>query len=321
MRAVTTAALGAGVNAVRWLSRSPTALTLIGVACWAAVEQMGKTMGPPYHTVQLVWTRYFIHLVFVLSYVALRGKWRELRTVHPVLQFVRGSMMLAMPVAAILGALRASIADLFAVFWLGPLLTIAVIAMLRRERVTVRHVVVALVVYATAILALKPSVPSPWAVAGGLGMAGAMALYMVLTRRLAHEGVLVALLSTSVSVFLILTVPLFMVWITPDPLTLAKMITVGVLGFTFLMVFDQALHLAPASYVAPVLGAQPVLGVLLGSLVTGRAPGVEACLGAAAFSGALVLLMRGTSPADRRPTEGALDVGVPAAGRSIGAPT
>jgi drug/metabolite transporter (DMT)-like permease len=287
-------------------------LTLVGCVCWASVELVGRTIGPPYSTVQLVWTRYFMHLVFVLGYVAVRGRWRELRTKHPVLQFVRGSMMLAMPIAYIFGALRSNVSDVLGVFWLGPLLTLAAVGLLGRERVTARQLMVAGLVFAASVLALKPGVPSPTALVSGLAMAGTLALYKVLTRRLAHEGVLVALLSTSVSVFLCLSVPLFGVWVTPDPATLAKMAVVGVLGFTFLTVFDQALHVAPASLVAPVLGSQPVISVLLRSLHTGQWPDADGLAGAMALSAALLFLLRRTEPvADAAAAGGSLRAGGP----------
>jgi drug/metabolite transporter (DMT)-like permease len=280
---------------------SPAVLVFTCCLLWSSVEIVGGTIPREYSAVQTVWMRYAMHLLFVLAYVAMRGKWRELRTRRPFMQFARGSMMLGMPLAYLAGVMQSDPRTVLGIFWAAPLATLAFAALWLKERVTRRHWALAGAAYAAAVLLFRPSIPSAGVLLAGAGMAAAITIYMLLTKRLADEGLLVALLSTSMSVFVCLTLPVMKVWVLPDPLTAVKMLAVGVLGFLFLWVFDLALHTAPASVVAPLLGAQPVVAVLERSLLAGHSPGRSALLGAVLISLAAFLLVRRDAGAVLRP--------------------
>jgi drug/metabolite transporter (DMT)-like permease len=61
-------------------------------------------------------------------------------------------------------------------------------------------------------------------------------------------------------------------WKTPTPRDLALMMSIGVLGFLFLLGLDRALDAAPVTRLAPFALAQPIWSVLVGAALSGRRP-------------------------------------------------
>lgn len=64
---------------------------------WIVVEEIPALLSPSYSLYQVVWMRYGVHLLFLLLYLAARGKLTLVRTAQPGLQIGRGLLMLAMP--------------------------------------------------------------------------------------------------------------------------------------------------------------------------------------------------------------------------------
>lgn len=129
-------------------------------------------------------------------------------------------------------------------------------------------------------------------------MAGCFALYLVLTRYLRDETAASRLFYTALVVWASLSpfVPLF--WKTPTLRDLGIMMSIGILGFIFLLGLDHALDAAPVSRLAPFTLAQPIWTVAIDAGLRGHPLARHAIVGILVLLGAwLVLLWSGRAPA------------------------
>jgi drug/metabolite transporter (DMT)-like permease len=239
-------------------------------ALWALVEAIAAYVLRRYSPYQVVWTRYAVHVALML---ALWG-WREpaslWRTPRPVFQLARSMLMLGMPASWVIGQqMGLDSATLMAVFWVSPLLIIALAAAFGGERVPAGVWIAGIVGYAGALLLHPPAGWPPWPL---LGFAVAMALcfsaYVVMTRSLRSEPTRVNLFYTAFGVLVALTPAMPVVWTMPNAVDLMVMVAIGVLGYFCLYFLDRMAHAAPVSI--PASFAYVQLAIFLGmGTVTG----------------------------------------------------
>jgi drug/metabolite transporter (DMT)-like permease len=245
---------------------------VVAMALWTGVEVLAGHTGRSFSPFQVVWTRYAAHIVVLLLVVGLRRGWPQLRTRRRGLQMVRSSMMLGMPAAFVFALRHQPASQVWAVFWLSPLVTMAVGWILLAEPAPPRHRWAAagtgfLLMWAV----LAPSVPrDPAGAVLSAVMGSCFVGYLTLTRVLRSESSESKLLYTALGVLLCLTPVMPLVWVTPTPRALAVMAAVGVVGLLGLWAVDRAIETLPISMAAPLAYAQG--GWLLAALVvdTGR---------------------------------------------------
>lgn len=255
--------LGAGRTAVLAM-----AIAMVG---WVAVEAAGVAVIARIPALQLIWSRYLVHLVFMAAFVIPRVGTGCLRTRHPFIQIGRSLLMLGMPAAWLAAADRLSLSTVMGIFWLTPIVAMVSALIFLRERVTVTQSAVAGVGYAATVAILRPAFPED--ILGVLlvgAMLGCFAGYIVLTRWLRRESTETNLFYTALGVFVAMLVFIPSIW-QPVPAELwPPIIAIGLLGYLVLHQLDRALHLAPVAFVAPVVFLQPLLEVMVRA---GKDPG------------------------------------------------
>lgn len=217
---------------------------------WAVVEWLGHHLPNGYSPYQVVWTRYGVHLIAMLAIVHPRATlWR---TGRPGLQWLRSCCMIGMPVCFIRAVEYLPAAQVWAVFWIAPLITMAVAVRAFGERLDRWRWVAAVSALTGAWVLLKPGFAFSLR---GLVLAGAMAAffsaYQILTRLLGPETMSSKLFYTAAGVFLALTPGLPGVWRTPDGIALCVMAAIGLVGLAVLYLLDRALEGVSVSGVAP----------------------------------------------------------------------
>jgi drug/metabolite transporter (DMT)-like permease len=235
------------------------------VVLWTVVEQLASGVLNAYSPYQVVWTRYAVHIALML---ALWG-WREpatlWRTRRPAYQIIRSLLMLGMPASWVVSMQHGvDPQTLMAVFWLSPLLILALAHVALGERAPWPvWLAGALVCVGANLLFLHRPVPPLASLLFPLGMALSFSLYVVMTRSLRSETLRANLFYTALGVLLALTPALPGLWRSPSPHDLAVMVGVGVLGFGALYALDRMAAAAPVSLAAPVTSLQLVcmLGV------------------------------------------------------------
>lgn len=256
-------------------------LMLLLALMWTVTETLPVLLEAEHSLVQVVWVRYGVHILFMLLVLAPREGLAALRTRRPALQVGRGLLMLAMPAAFIAAIGRVAMNEMLAVFWLSPLLLLALAAMLQHDRPPAAIWAAAAGCTLGAALILRPGLGVLAAAPYGLVMGISFSLYVVLTRTLRSERTATNLLYSALTVFVPLSFFAPRFW-SPlsrhDALVLAG---VGLAGLVVLWAIDRATEIASISRLAPLVALQLVLYDVVSPLVWGTWPARLALAGAA----------------------------------------
>jgi drug/metabolite transporter (DMT)-like permease len=265
------------------------ALLALITVLWTVAEILPTLLTPGYSLFQVIWVRYGTHLLCMLIVLVPRLGGRLFATKCLGLQLGRGLLMIVMPASYIFSIGRVAALDVLAVFWMAPLLLLALAALIQGERASWLGWIAALAATLGAQLILRPDMETFAALPFGLGMALSFSLYVVLTRSLRHERRATNLFYSALVVFVPLTFLMPSIW---QPLTLRDtllMIGVGVTGLGVLWAIDWACELVPVAVFAPIFAVQLALIAVLLPWLTGTGTGRAALLGAALIVGSACL--------------------------------
>lgn len=241
---------------------------------WTVVEFIAGEVLREYSPYQVVWTRYGVHLVFMIALWGWRNPRELLRTRRPLFQVGRSLLMLAMPASWVLARSNGvHSAELNSVFWLAPLMMLALAATFLRERADARVWGLTLAASLLIVAALEPSRWPGAAIIYPVVMGFTFAAYVVMTRSLRSESTTANLFFTALGVFVPLSALMPKVWITPAPDDLLVMIMVGMLGWVTLLALDRAMAAGPVVVSAPYVYLQIPIGVIAGWMMAGQVPG------------------------------------------------
>jgi len=236
------------------------------------------------------------------------------RSRAPGQQLLRSMLLLGCTLTFAEALAHIPIADATAVGFASPLITVALAALLLRERVGWRRWAGVAIGFVGVIIAVRPPFltgqPLHWAYLLPLGTATMFAFYQILTRRLATvDDPRVTILHTSMAAALASSLMQPFVFVPPAPIEWVGLILVGVLGALSHGLLVLAHARAPASLLAPLSYSQLIWAMLAGILVFADWPDGVTLLGAAviAAGGILIALpQRATAspPAQRPPPPG-----------------
>lgn len=283
-------------------------LLLVVTLAWAAIEALGPLLPDHPSGYQVVWMRYGFHVLALLVVFGPRYRTRLWRTERLPLQLLRGLFMLGMSVAFVLSVRRLPVGGVWSVFWLAPLLALALAAFVLHERTGWGTWLAAIAAYAGVLILLQPdrALLSP-AAALPLGMGICFALYMLTCRLLRDEAILPSLFYTGLAVFLPLCAIMPRVWRPVSWVTGAEVAVIGILGLLLLYCLDKALELVELGAAAPLLLAAPLWSAIFESMHPGAHDLSRLILGGVILLGALAALW---VVQNRRQAAGS--VGVPA---------
>ena len=245
-------------------------LAIAFVVGWTVVELIAAGVLARVSPFQVVWTRYVVHLVLMLLVFGWRRPARLWRSRRPAYQLLRSLLMVGMPASWIF-AMQAGVDAglLMAIFWLSPLIVLALARIMLAEVAPAGVWIAALIGWAGAFLVLGHNAlpAAPMLLLLPLAMAACFSLYVVMTRSLRDEETRANLFYSAGGVALFLTPFMPAVWATPAAGDLLVMSAVGVLGFLSLLALDRMAAAAPVSRTAPMLYLQvpTTIVLLLGS--------------------------------------------------------
>lgn len=259
----------------------------VAMALWVIVEATGSQISRGYSPYQIVWTRYATHILLLALLLGPRRLHRMARTELLGAQVARGLLMVGMPASFITALHFASARDVWAMFWVAPLMVVGLSIPVLGEKPGLQRWLATVLGLAGALLIVRPSTDllDRWGLLP-LGMAACFALYVVLTRSLRGETVESRLFYTALVPFLCLSPVMLFLGRLPTPRALLFMLLVGAVGLVTLWAIDKALDLAPASFLAPFVFTQLLWAV-------GLEGPAGATLGRRAAAGALVVLASG----------------------------
>jgi len=267
------------------------------------MDAIAKYLSGHLPVLQLVWARYFFHFCLIFPVVLWRYGPRRLVPAQPLLQLVRGGLLLASTVLFFAAISRMPLADALALIFISPLIVTALSPWILGEQVGLRRRVAVLVGFAGALLIIRPGVgaiqwPALLALAAGL----VFGFYLLATRRLAGSAPPLVTLTYSAAagaLLMSLAVPFF--WVVPSATDLAAMAMMGLIaaGGHFLLI--KAFDFAPASLLAPFTYSEIVMTTLLGFVFFGDFPDSWTWAGIAVIIGSGVYIslrerVRGARP-------------------------
>ncbi len=263
------------------------AFMILAMAMFACNDALGKWLVASYPVGQLIALRSLAALIILIPLAWSRGDLRNLLHMQrPGLQLLRIVLVTA-EVGCFYWAVRyMPLADVFMFYLASPLFLTALSVPLLGERVGPRRWLAVLVGFAGVVLIFPPSeaalsLPALIALAGSL----ALALMLILTRMLRGSGgvALITYQTAGVAVLGCLSLPF--AWVTPDGGDLLLLGLLGIVATAAHFLMNRAVSLSPSAVVAPFQYTLIIWGLILGYMVWGDVPRLQAMAG----SGLIIL--------------------------------
>ncbi len=223
-------------------------------ALWAAEEALTGLLLGRYGLAQVVWMRFALHLLIVAALWGRFGFAGLLRTRRKGLHIVRSLALVAMPACWMLGARRGlSPATLMSVFWLAPLVILAMARLILGERVSARAWLgTALASIGVFVMTGPHQVPGAALLVFPAGMALAFGVFLVLTRVLRDEPEPLALFYLGLGVCAALAPLAAMSWVMPRRVDLALWFAIALMGIGALLAMGRLVARSRLSRTAPM---------------------------------------------------------------------
>jgi len=259
---------------------------LATIFCFVLLDATAKYLLQTYPVAQVVWARFFFHLIGVLALVGLMLP-GAVRSNRPGLQLLRSGLLGTTTVLFFIGVRSVPLATASTIMFLSPIFITILSLPLLGEQVGVRRVVGVLIGFTGALVVVRPGIaPVSVGVVCLIVAACTNALYQITTRLLRHhDAPMTTLLYSAVVGTCVLSVALPFEWRMPDAagwLLLAGLGTAGGLGHLCLI---RALRLAPAAAVAPFSYTGLVWASLFGYAIFAEVPDAWTLAGAALIIG------------------------------------
>ena len=301
------------LKAARTLLQSGVVWMLITAFFFVCVHATGKFLVARYPVAQVVWGRYFFHLLLATLMLAPHVP-RLIRTTNLKLQLLRSSFMLGATVFFFAGVQYLSLTDANAINFLTPILVVILAQPVLGEKVSLRRWIGVGIGFMGAMIIIRPG-SGLMDIAAGFMILSVLcnACYQLSTRKLgALDDPLTTLLFTALvgTIGASIAVPFF--WEPMDLEGWLLMIAIG--GFAVIGHFAiiNAFRLAPASTISPFSYSILIWSVLFGYLVFDQLPDLWSMVGAVVIIIGGVTILRARKHEDATETPLAADQDGPA---------
>lgn len=255
----------------------------VGMFLFSAVDTLAKFLTDSLHPLQIVWIR---QLGLVAGTILLMGIYgvRIFITAHPVLQLARGVLAAGSATLFIIAISYVALADAIAVTFIAPLIVTVLSAVLLAEKVGLHRWSAIIAGFLGTLVVIRPGFESfhP-ALLLVLFAATLFAGRQIISRLLSgSDNAYTTVAYTALASSLVLSVPAFYVWVTPQTSQQILLLTIMALlaGLAEFMVI-KALQIAHAGLVAPVQYTILIWGTLYGFLIFADLPDIFTFAGAA----------------------------------------
>ncbi|HCD63547.1 MAG TPA: EamA/RhaT family transporter [Alphaproteobacteria bacterium] len=255
----------------------------VGMFLFSAVDTLAKFLTDTLHPLQIVWIR---QLGLVAGTILLMGIYgvRIFITAHPVLQLARGVLAAGSATLFIIAISYVALADAIAVTFIAPLIVTVLSAVLLAEKVGLHRWSAIIAGFLGTLVVIRPGFESfhP-ALLLVLFAATLFAGRQIISRLLSgSDNAYTTVAYTALASSLVLSVPAFYFWVTPQTSQQILLLTIMALlaGLAEFMVI-KALQIAHAGLVAPVQYTILIWGTLYGFLVFADLPDIFTFAGAA----------------------------------------
>ncbi|MFL5191441.1 MAG: DMT family transporter [Microvirga sp.] len=232
-------------------------------------KQLASTLPPP----EVAWMRYVTFAAFIIPVVLIRGGPALFRSQRPSLQVVRGLGMVGSSIMFIQSLPHLPVADATAIFFVSPILIMALSVLFLGESVGWRRWTAAAVGLIGVMIIVRPGTGAfePAAFLPILS-ASSWAVGAVVTRKITGDHALTTLAYSASVGSIVLSALMPFNWVTPSGTEIALGLCMGILfaiGHWFVVL---AYRHGNASLIAPFSYVQLIWAGTLGYLVFGSLP-------------------------------------------------
>jgi drug/metabolite transporter (DMT)-like permease len=245
------------------------ASTIVFSVADVITKQLASTLPPP----EVAWMRYVTFALFIVPVVLIKGGPALFRSQRPGLQVVRGLGMVGSSIMFVQSLPHLPVADATAIFFVSPILIMALSVIFLGESVGWRRWTAAAVGLIGVMIVVRPGTGAfqPAAFLPILG-AASWSVGAVVTRKITGDHALTTLAYSASVGSIVLSALMPFNWVTPNGTEIALGLCMGILfsiGHWFVVL---AYRHGNASLIAPFSYVQLVWAGTLGYLVFGTLP-------------------------------------------------
>ncbi len=263
-------------------------LTVFAVLLLVGISACFKYLAQSYPPLEIVWARYFFSFIVILLLFPRRVP-RLFASDHTKLQLLRGVTAVGATVLAIYALRQISIADMVAVTFVAPLLTIALASMVIGERADARVWIAVGVGFCGVLIIVRPGVGGlvQWAALLPLLMALLYAVGQLIIRSISYlEHPATSLAYQTIVGLVFCSAALPFIWVGPASLfDLGIFMLSGLFGAVGHYCMIRAFERATVRVVAPFTYAELIWAMLVGLIVFDDIPDPWMAFGAAIVVG------------------------------------
>jgi drug/metabolite transporter (DMT)-like permease len=264
-------------------------LMLAALFCFALLDATSKHLTQTYSVPLLVWARYTLHCLMMVIVLAPSMRMKLVATKKPVVQVVRGTLLVAVTGLAMAAFRIMPLAEATALLFVAPLFVVMLAGPLLGERAGPLRWLAVLTGFGGTLMIARPGGDlSVAGIAFALSAAVCYSIYQIQTRRLsATESTVTMLFYTALMGTVVMTAGLPWFWggPMPTPLDALMIASLGLYGGTGHFLLIRAFRHTPASTLSPFQYSQLVWATLLGWGVYGQLPDALSILGMAVVVG------------------------------------
>jgi drug/metabolite transporter (DMT)-like permease len=270
---------------------SPTARPLVGVGLMLAamailpvIDVFAKKLGQAGMPILVVvWARALFGGLMTLPFALQAQGARAFRPAQPLRQLARALLLFGATFLFFQALKYLPIADALAIFFVNPLVSVILSAMLLREKVGPRRWAAVAVGFIGTLIIIRPGLVevNPGSLYA-LGAGVALGSYFVMTRAMAGVAdAMVLNFQTSAIGAALMTLALPFLWVAPSPVQWVMLASLGVIATLGHVLITKAYEHAEASLLAPLAFTEIIMAILLGWWFFGDLPDRWTVLGVA----------------------------------------
>ncbi len=265
------------------------------VLLFVVMDSIVKFANETYEPLQVVWARYFFHMVLMTLVLAPKLKTSLIKTANPKLQIFRSMLLLGATICFFTALKYIPLADAGAMGSTSPLFVTVLSVFLLGEKVSIRRWTAVFIGFGGALIILRPGLgvvhPAMFLV---VGMSIFYASYQIATRKLAGvDSSYTTIFYTALVGTIVMTaiVPFF--WVQPDLIGWVMLGVIGLIGGVSHFIMIVAFRYTTASTAAPFSYTQLIWTAVFGYFLFGDLPDQFTILGAIIIVGSgLYILYR-----------------------------
>ena len=258
-----------------------TLLLILTYLFFSIMELTAKELGQSFNPFQVVFARYLSQLIILIIIFNKNSK-IHLMSEYPVLQVLRGALLLITTCFMFTGLAYLPFAENIAIYMIGPVITTILAFFILKEKISFLQIIVVIIGLIGAIIIANPNSQSfNYAVIFPFLAALCFSFFTISTKFLnSSDSNQTTLLFTAITGTFLSAPFIIYFWKWPDFYQTILMFCLGLLATIGHFLFIEALKVISASFAAPFVYLTVLLAAFWGYLIYNEVPNQNTIIGA-----------------------------------------